>query len=131
MAMGLLGKKIGMTQVFDASGNLVPVTLIEAGPCYVVQVKTREKDGYTAVQVGFDSKPERKAIKPELGHFKKAKVEPKRLVREFRVMEGELDNFAPGQEITECFSFGNQLDTSHNGVAIAKAEINPTGVLCC
>ena len=76
MALGLLGKKVGMTQIFDSNGNLVPVTLVEAGPCYVLQVKNKIRDGYAAIQLGFDKKPKRKALKPELGHVKKAEVEP-------------------------------------------------------
>ena len=77
MINGILGRKVGMTQVFDESGEAIPVTVIEAGPCPVVQIKTVEQDGYIAVQVGFFDRKESKFNKPELGHFKKASVSPK------------------------------------------------------
>lgn len=89
MKKAILGKKIGMTQVFTEDGNLVPVTVIEAGPCPVVQKKTEEVDGYAAVQVGFVDKKEKKANKPEKGHFAKANVPVKRYLKEFK-----LDNAA-------------------------------------
>jgi large subunit ribosomal protein L3 len=94
---GLLGKKIGMTSVFDETGQVIPCTVIETGPCYVAQVKTMERDGYEAVQLGFEVKKERLVSKPEGGHFKRAGVKPTRLLREFRGNGfGELQ---PGQEI--------------------------------
>ncbi|MEQ8822253.1 MAG: 50S ribosomal protein L3 [Sumerlaeia bacterium] len=89
MPLGLLGKKIGMTQVFDENGALIPVTLIQAGPCYVIQKREIEKDGYTAVQVGFDEKKESRANKPELGRFLAAEVPPCYFVREFRGDDAE------------------------------------------
>lgn len=82
MLSGLLGKKIGMTQIYSEDGRLVPVTVIQAGPCSVLQVKTLETDGYSAVQLGFDDKKKKRAIKPELGLAEKASVCPKRFVRE-------------------------------------------------
>ena len=85
MAKGLLGQKIGMTQVYDEAGRIVPVTAIEAGPCVVLQVKTAAGDGYEALQLGFATKPRRTVNKPAAGHFKKAKSEPKRFVREIRM----------------------------------------------
>lgn len=81
---GIIGRKIGMTRIFDSQGRDVPVTVIEAGPCVVTQIKTKETDGYDAVQVGFEDKNEKHTTKPELGHFKKAGIESKRIVREFR-----------------------------------------------
>jgi len=84
MPLGLLGKKIGMTQFFDEKGTIIPVTVIQAGPCPVIQKRTADVHGYTAVQIGFDAKPKRLANKPELGHFGKANLEPLRLVRELR-----------------------------------------------
>ncbi len=81
---GLLGKKIGMTSVFSADGKNVPCTVIEVGPCVVTQLKTIEKDGYEAVQVGFEDKKEKHTTKPEAGHFKKAGVTPKRHLAEFK-----------------------------------------------
>ena len=86
---GLLGKKIGMTSVFSADGKNVPCTVIEAGPCVVTQIKTVEVDGYEAVQVGFEDKKEKHTNKPEMGHFKKAGVTPKRHLAEFKGFETE------------------------------------------
>jgi large subunit ribosomal protein L3 len=94
MKIGLLGKKIGMTRVYDANGKATPVTVIEAGGNTVLQVKSQEKNGYDSVQVGFDSQKESRVSKPLLGHFKKANTEPKKFVREFRLsspVEGELN----------------------------------------
>ncbi len=79
----LLGKKIGMTRIFDESGNVVPVTVVQAGPCYVTQIKTIEKDGYEAVQLGFDEKKEKHVTRPILGHLKKANTPPLRRFKEF------------------------------------------------
>lgn len=84
MVKGIIGKKVGMTQLFDDKGNVVPVTVIEAGPCTIVQKKTVETDGYNAVQFGFQDLPDRKVTKPAKGHFEKADVAPKRVLREFR-----------------------------------------------
>ena len=103
---GLLGKKIGMTRIFDETGNAIPVTVIKAGPCYVTQVKTLEKDGYRAVQLGFDTKKEKNTTKPILGHLKKAEVPPLRLLKEFplntnaEIKLGDIvkaDIFTPGE----------------------------------
>ena len=96
MKIGLLGKKIGMTRVYDAAGKSTPVTVIEAGGNSLLQVKTEEKDGYAGVQVGFNTQKEHRVTMPLLGHFKKANSEPKKLVKEFRLpdgtkIEGELD----------------------------------------
>ncbi|MGN1316188.1 MAG: 50S ribosomal protein L3 [Acutalibacteraceae bacterium] len=85
MKKGLIGKKIGMTQIFDEKGNMIPVTVIEAGPCAVVQKKTTENDGYEAVQVGYGDAKANKVNKPMGGHFKKADVAPKKVLKEFRL----------------------------------------------
>ena len=85
----IIGKKVGMSQIFDENGHVIPVTVIEAGPCTVVKKKTSEKEGYQAVQLGYEDVPERKLTKPELGHLKKAEVAPKKHLREFN-----LDNAA-------------------------------------
>ena len=85
----IIGRKVGMSQIFDENGHVIPVTVIEAGPCVVVQKKTAEKDGYESVQLGFEDVPERKLTKPELGHLNKAGVAPKKYLREFN-----LDNAA-------------------------------------
>src|SRR3954470_9178185 len=116
MAIGLLGRKVGMTQIFDEAGNVVPVTVIQAGPCRVLQIRTQELDGYEAVQLGFADKPRRLASRSERGHVAvldskrskkrkaagvelagKADCEPKRFVRELRGPVGEL---AVGQQVT-------------------------------
>ena len=86
---GLIGKKIGMTSIFDDNGKNIPCTVIEAGPCIVTQVRTEEVDGYNALQLGFDDKAEKRANKAELGHVKKAGTSPKKKVVEFRDFEGE------------------------------------------
>ena len=85
----IIGKKVGMSQIFDENGKVIPVTVIEAGPCTVVQKKTAEKEGYAAVQLGFEDVPERKLTKPEMGHLNKAGVAPKKYLREF-----DLENAA-------------------------------------
>lgn len=85
----ILGRKLGMTQIFDEEDNVVPVTVIEAGPCVISQVKTVDKDGYNAVQLGFGDIAEKKLNKPAKGHFKQAKVEPKRYLREVRIDQTE------------------------------------------
>ena len=106
MKIGLLGRKIGMTRVYDAKGNVTPVTVIEAGANTVVQVKSPETDGYSAVQVGFDSQKESRVTKPLIGHFKKANSDPKKFVREFRLPDGTkldgdlnvgVNQFQPGE----------------------------------
>ncbi len=84
MVASLLGKKLGMTQIFDKEGNLIPVTLIQAGPCNILQIKNKENDGYSAIQVGFEERKKKRATKAEIGHCSKAKTGVKKLVREFR-----------------------------------------------
>lgn len=109
MKKAILGKKAGMTQVFTSKGVAVPVTVIEAGPCYVVQKKDSERDGYEAIQVGFDEKREKLANKPEKGHFKKAGVKTQRFVRELR-LDG-CAGYEIGQEIkADVFSTGDKVD---------------------
>src|SRR5947209_19535186 len=96
----LLGKKVGMTGVFDAEGQYVPVTVIELGPNYVTQKKTKEKDGYNALQIGYLVKPDRKANEPAKGHFEKAGTSPLRYIRKIRSFEDEKFNgFDAGAEI--------------------------------
>ncbi len=86
---GLIGKKVGMTSIYDKNGKNIPCTVIEVGPCVVTQVRTLEVDGYSALQLGFDDKAEKRANRSETGHFKKAGVSPKKKVMEFRDFEGE------------------------------------------
>ena len=106
---GILGRKIGMTQIFDENGRAVPVTVVEAGPCKVVQVKTEETDGYEAVQLGFDEvRKVKKVNRPMTGHFKKAGTPPYRLLREFR-----MTGLSQGDEVTvESFSKGDRVSVS-------------------
>ncbi|WP_072318096.1 50S ribosomal protein L3 [Sinomicrobium oceani] len=107
---GLIGKKIGMTSIFDENGKNIPCTVIEAGPCVVTQVRTKEVDGYEALQLGFDDKAEKRANKAELGHFKKAGVSPKKQIVEFQGFEGD---FKLGDTITvEHFSEGEFVDVT-------------------
>ena len=96
--VGLLGTKIGMTQVFDEDGNSVPVTVVQAGPCPVVQIKTKESDGYNAVQIGYGEQKEHRVPKPVLGHLRKAGVGPVATIQEFRT--DTPSDFEPGQTLT-------------------------------
>ena len=108
---GILGKKIGMTSIFDDNGQMIPCTIIEAGPCYVTQVRTKVKDGYEAVQLGFDEIKERLVNKPLKGHFKKSGVKPLRLISEFRIINGT--QFQLGQEVrVDSFEQGDVVDVS-------------------
>ena len=109
MKKGIIGKKLGMTQIFDENGNVIPVTVIEAGPCTVVQKKTEETDGYSAVQLGFEDKKEKHVTKPEAGHFKKAGVSAKRHLKEFRLANAADLN--PGDVIAaDTFAAGDKVD---------------------
>ncbi|MEG2254096.1 MAG: 50S ribosomal protein L3, partial [Vagococcus sp.] len=111
MTKGILGKKVGMTQVFTENGELVPVTVIEATPNVVLQVKTVETDGYEAVQVGFDDKREVLSNKPAKGHVAKAKTAPKRFIKEFNNVE--LGEYEVGQEIkVDVFQAGDVVDVT-------------------
>jgi len=106
---GLIGKKVGMTSLFDENGKNVPCTVLQAGPCVVTQIKTVEKDGYSAVQLGFDDKKEKNTSKPELGHFKKAGVTPKRILIEFTGFDET--QFKPGDVLTaDIFKTDNWVD---------------------
>ena len=109
---GLLGKKIGMTNIYDEAGKFIPVTVIEAGPCVVTQVRTVEKDGYSAIQLGFDEKKVKNTPKAEQGHFAKAGTTPKKLVREFsRFEEGHRKHL--GETLTvDVFMEGEFVDVS-------------------
>ncbi|MDA8212649.1 MAG: 50S ribosomal protein L3 [Clostridia bacterium] len=109
MVKGILGKKLGMTQLFTEEGKVVPVTVIEAGPCVIVQKKTAETDGYNAIQVGFGEIREKLVNKPAKGHFSKGGVKPLRFVKEFRIEN--VDDFQVGQEITaDVFAAGESVD---------------------
>ncbi|HID56362.1 TPA: 50S ribosomal protein L3 [Candidatus Poribacteria bacterium] len=111
MVNGLLGKKVGMTQVFDETGLVVPVTVIKAGPCPIVQIKSVERDGYSAVQLGFEERKPRSVNKPMAGHFKKAGVNPCRYLREIRV--DETGDLKPGDVVdVSIFSEGDSVDVT-------------------
>lgn len=105
---GLLGKKLGMTNIFEADGNNIPVTVIEAGPCKVVSIRTKEKDGYEALQLGYGSKKEKNVNKPLTGHFKKNNLSPAKVVKEFRSFD--VANYKVGDDITlEMFKEGEKI----------------------
>ena len=111
MKKGILGRKLGMTQVFTKSGKLIPVTVIEVEPNVVTQIKTIENDGYEAVQLGFDTKREKLATKASIGHTNKANTTPKRFFREIRGVE--IDNYSLGQEIScDIFEAGEVVDVT-------------------
>ena len=109
MKKGIIGKKIGMTQIFDEKGNVIPVTVIEAGPCVVAQVKTMETDGYDALQLGFGEVKTKHINKPEMGHFAKSKIENKKHLREFRLES--IEGVKVGDEIkADVFQVGEKVD---------------------
>jgi large subunit ribosomal protein L3 len=106
VAIGLLGNKIGMTQIFDESGNIIPVTILKVGPCVVTQVKTNSKDGYDSIQIGYGSVASRSLSQPKLGHLQKSNIQPLKYLKEFKVSEQNefeigqvlnVDAFSPGQ----------------------------------
>lgn len=109
MQKGLIGKKIGMTQLFDESGKVIPVTVVEAGPCVVVQRKTTENDGYEAVQVGFGDVKVQRVNKPQAGHFKKADVAPKKVLKEFRLDDCAALNVGDILK-ADVFAVGDRVD---------------------
>ena len=109
MNKAIIGRKVGMTQLFTPEGKVIPVTVVEAGPCPVVQIKTIEKDGYCAVKLGFDETSEKRLSKPELGQFKKAGVAPQKVLREFRVENAA--SYEVGKTVTaETFKAGDHVD---------------------
>lgn len=111
MKKGIIGKKIGMTQLFDETGNVIPVTVIQAGPCTVVQKKTAENDGYDSLQLGFQDVSENKTTKPMQGHFKKAGVAPKKVLKEFRLEDAA--NYNVGDTIlADTFEVGSCVDVT-------------------
>ena len=109
MKKGIIGKKLGMTQIFDQKGNVIPVTLIEAGPCVVAQKKTVETDGYNAVQLAYADLKEKHTNKAQLGHFKKAGISPKRHLKEFRF--DDISAYEAGSVVTvDTFAGGEKVD---------------------
>lgn len=118
--MGLLGKKLGMTQIFTEDGERIPVTVIKTGPCVVLQVKTPETDGYSAIQLGFDDQKKQRANRPDLVRFSKAETDPKRFVRELRLPVSKLGGFKRGQTLkaSEVFEQGDWIDA----IGISKGK---------
>lgn len=114
MGLGLLGKKLGMTQIFDDHGNAIPVTVIKTGPCKVVQKKTSDKEGYDAIQLGFDEVQKVSRInKPLTGHFNKESIAPMKLLKEFRVTKEDIEENELGSEVTvEIFEPGEFVDVT-------------------
>ena len=111
MKKAIIGKKVGMTQIFDESGRVIPVTVIEAGPCVVTQKKTTEKEGYNAVQLGFEDVKESKLSQPEVGHLKKAEVELKKTLKEFK-LEGAADMNVGDVVKADTFAAGDKIDVT-------------------
>jgi large subunit ribosomal protein L3 len=106
VSIGLLGNKVGMTQIFDESGNIIPVTILKVGPCIITQVKTKSKDGYDSIQIGYGNLSSKALSQPELGHLQKSNIQPLKYLKEFKITEANdfsigqvlnVDSFSPGQ----------------------------------
>ena len=117
MAIGLLGNKIGMTQIFDKSGNIIPVTILKVGPCIVTQIKTELKHGYNAIQIGYSNIPTRLLTQPELGHLQKSNIQPLKYLKEFKT--DNLDQFEIGQ-VLDVKSFSQSQFVNVKGKSIGK-----------
>ena len=118
MAIGLLGNKIGMTQIFDESGNIIPVTILKVGPCVVTQIKTVLKDGYNSIQIGYGKVSSKSLTQPELGHLQKSNIEPLKYLKEFRLNEN-LEQFEIGQILNvDSFHVGQFINI--RGKSIGK-----------
>jgi large subunit ribosomal protein L3 len=120
LKMGLLGKKIGMTQVFADDGEAVPVSVIQTGPCHVIATRTQERDGYTAVVLGFDEKPVRLASKPELGAIKDSGIKPQRFIREIRLPADEVAKYTVGQVLGPQDVFNDAMPVDVEGSSKGK-----------
>jgi large subunit ribosomal protein L3 len=109
---GIIGKKVGMTQIFDENGTVTPVTVIQAGPCYVTQVRNADRDGYTAVQLGFEETKPKRLTRGQLGHLQRNNLPALRYLREFRVKNGDSQALEEGQKITvsTAFEVGDHVD---------------------
>lgn len=120
LRMGLLGKKVGMTQTFDAKGAWAPLCVVETGPCVVIDIKNEQRDGYTAIQLGFDEAKERRTRKPDRGQFARSKTSPKRFVREIRLKPEDAAVFQVGQTLTvgQVFQKGDKVDV----VGVSKGK---------
>jgi large subunit ribosomal protein L3 len=110
---GILGKKVGMTQIFDERGEVIPVTVIEAGPCFVAQIKTLERDGYTAIQMGFDEAKPKSLTRPQVRHLQKSNLPALRHLREFAMDADDVAHFEEGQKLTvDIFQVGESVDVT-------------------
>ena len=115
MAIGLLGNKIGMTQIFDESGNIIPVTILKVGPCVITQVKTIEKDGYDAIQIGYGNVSSKTLTQPELGHLQKSNIQTLKYLKEFRI--NDENEFKIGQVLNvDAFSVGQLVNVRGKSV---------------
>jgi len=115
MTIGLLGNKIGMTQIFDESGNIIPVTILKVGPCIITQIKTEVKHGYNAVQIGYSNVPSRLLTQPKLGHLQKSNIQPLKYLKEFKT--DNLDKFEIGQKLNvNLFSQSQFVDIRGKGI---------------
>ncbi len=118
MTIGLLGNKIGMTQIFDDSGTIIPVTILKVGPCVITQIKTKAKDGYDSIQIGYGTIPTKSISQPQLGHFQKSKIQPLKYLKEFRITN-ENEKFKIGQVLNvESFVTGQFVNIQ--GKSIGK-----------
>jgi large subunit ribosomal protein L3 len=118
MSIGLLGNKIGMTQIFDDSGNIIPVTILKVGPCTITQIKAKEKDGYDSIQIGYGETSNKFLTQPQLGHLQKSNIKPLKYLKEFRI-NNETENFKIGQVLNVESFFLNQL-VNVQGKSIGK-----------
>ena len=117
MSLGLLGNKIGMTQIFDESGNIIPVTILKVGPCIITQIKTKLNDGYNAIQVGYGTIPTKSLTQPQLGHLQKSNIQPLKYLKEFRI--NDPANFNVGQILNvDSFVAGQLINVT--GKSIGK-----------
>ena len=117
MVVGLLGNKIGMTQIFDESGNIIPVTILKVGPCVITQIKTKSKNGYDSIQIGYGNVSSKTLTQPELGHLQKSNIQPLKYLKEFKI--NETDEFEIGQVLNvESFSPGQLVNI--RGKSIGK-----------
>jgi len=107
---GMIGKKVGMTQIFDEQGNVIPVTVIQAGPCHVTQIRSKDKEGYVAVQLGFSETKPQRLTKGQLGHLKRNNLPALRVLREFRIKEGDADVQEGDQIKVDVFAKGERVD---------------------
>lgn len=121
MSLGLLGNKIGMTQIFDTKGNVIPVTIVKSGPCYITQIKSQEKCGYNAIQIGYSEIPAnlKSLTKPRLGHFNSVNLPPFRYLKEYKMLE--TSNYEVGQKFgVEIFEIGEHVNVT--GLTIGKGN---------